>query len=152
MKSKSKTTQTYSHGWATPPQTDAQRRFDTFANEAFETSDPTIPFYFNNLRKQSQDRYSENEMFTSNYSPEVRDAARYNSTGNLDQAQGQALREDAFNRKGAKLNALAMSAQAGAPVFHQTGGTATTVSNPGLGGVLMGAMSAGASLGSAAIT
>lgn len=152
MKSKQTTNQTMTHGFATPPMTEQQKQFNSFAQTAFDQADPTIPYYFNNLRAQSRDRYDPNNVYNADYSPEVRDAARYSNDESINQAQGQALREDSFNRKNAKLQALGMSANAAAPIFHQTGGTSVTTSNPGLGGILMGALSAGASVGSAAIT
>lgn len=149
MKSKSTTSQTNTYGYQTPPTTAQQTAFDQHVQTAYDTPDPTIPYTFGNMRKNVDDRL--HDPFGFNYSPEVSDAIKYNEHNRIDQAQGQALREDSFNRKGAKTQALAASAAGHAPQLVQTGGTGTTVTNPGVGGLLMGGLQAGASLGSAAM-
>lgn len=145
MKQKSTTTNT--HEYKTPPTTQAQQTFDTNANTAYDMADPTIPYTFGNLRENVSNKLD--NPFGFNYSPEVAEAQRYSQNNMIDQAQGQAGREDTFNRRAAKTSALAISAGGHAPQLVQSGGT--QVSNPGIGGLLMGGLSAGASLGSAAL-
>lgn len=150
MKSKTqqKSTNTFSH--VTPPETAAQRAFDEHVRTAYDTPDPTIPYTFANMRENVSNRLD--NPFGHNYSPEVAEAMRYSQIGMIDQAQGQANREDAYNRRMAKTQGLAASAQMRAPQLVQTGGTSTTTHNPGMGNIIMQGISAGASLGSAALT
>jgi len=140
MKSKTTQTQSNTYGYQTPPTTSQQTEFDNHVRSAYDTPDPTIPYTFGNMRKNVDNRL--NDPFGFNYSPEVSEAIKYNEHNQIDQAQGNALREDAFNRKNAKTQGLAMSAAGHAP----------QLTNPGFGGILMGGLSAGAQLGSAAMT
>lgn len=146
MKSKSKQQSTTTYNYMTPPTTPQQQEFDTWAHEAFNTPDPNIPYTFANMREGVNNRLD--NPFGADYSPEVRDAIRYNENNKIDQAQGQALREDTFNRQAGKGAALATSAAGHAPNLVATGsqGTSTTTQP-----ILPPLIGAGASLGSAAL-
>lgn len=148
-KSKQKTTQSTTYGWQTPPNTAAQTAFDQHIGTAFDTPDPTIPFMYNKMREGVNNRFD--NPFGWNYSPEVADAYKYNAGNEIDMMQGQSIREDAYNRKMGKTQALQASASMHAPVLVATGSSGTTISNPGFGGLLTSGLSAGASLGSAAL-
>lgn len=133
----------------TPPTTAAQTAFDQHVSKAYDTPDPTIPYTFGNMRNNMNNRMD--NPFGFNYSPEVSESIKYNENNNIDQMQGQAMREDKFNRNAAKTQALAGSAAAHSPQLVQSGSSGTVVQNPGIGGLLMGGLNAGASLGSAAL-
>lgn len=148
-KSKTKTTQTNSYGWQTPPTTPQQGQFDQWAQGSFNTPDPSIPYAFNNMRESVNNRL--NNPFGADYSPEVNDAIRYNENQSINQMQGQAVREDAFNRNIARGQALQTSAGMHAPNLVATGSSGTTISQPSMMGLIGQGLSAGASLGSAAM-
>ena len=150
MKSKKKEEQKINYNFYTPPTTPQQAKFDSMVDTAFDTPDPSIGYSFAKQRENVQNRF--NNPFGGDYSPEVRDAITYAETSNLDQAQGQALREDTMMRKTGKIAAAGQSAQAHAPLFASSGGTVTTTSNPGFGSIIGAGISAGAQLGSAALT
>lgn len=154
MKSKQQTQQrsTNTYGYMNRPTTQADIELDEAINHAFNTPDPTISYSAANQHEALNNRFS--DMFGTNYSPEVKDAIKYTEGQNINQATGQAYREDSQNRNLGKLGAKAAVADARAPQLVQTGGTfqGTTTTNPGVGGLIMGGLSAGAQLGSAAMT
>lgn len=125
MGKKKKTTQnqtsTNTYGWQTHPGSADINNLRNQINTAYDTPDSSIPYAFNQQRAQLMDRYD--NPFGANYSPEVRDAARYRGTEELNQAQGQAYRDDAQFRKQAKLAAFGNLAGMTSPVLTQTGGT-----------------------------
>lgn len=151
-KTKTNQTSTNTYGWQTAPTTQAQQSFDTYVKDAFETPDPSIGYQFGKMRENIKNRVD--NPFGHNYSPEVQEALQYSGENELDQQQGQALREDASTRKQLKLGGLGASAAAHAPVLTQTGGTmqGTQTQSQPWGNYLMGGISAGAQLGSAALT
>jgi hypothetical protein len=148
-KKKTKTTSTNTYGWQQNPGSADQDAYRASINSAYDTPDASIPFAFNNARESVKNRYS--NPFGADYSPEVADAARYSGMNELNQAQGQAVREDAFNRKQGKTAALGGLAQMTGPQLVQTGGTQNTTQSNGIMGVLGPIMQAGASLGGAAL-
>lgn len=145
-KKKQKTEQTNTYGYMTPSNTPDINAYRDTVNTAYDTPDPNIPFAFAQARDQANNRFD--NPFGADYSPEVRDAAKYANNNSLDQAQGQALREDTFNRKIGKVGAQGALAGLTAPQLVQTGGNSTTTQSGGLAQQLIGA---GASIGSAAI-
>jgi hypothetical protein len=80
--------------------------------------------------------------FGPNFSPEVSDAIKYSENQNIDQMQGQAGREDAFNRKNAKVSAKMTNAALHAPTLTQTGGSMQGSQTAALGPALIGAAGA----------
>jgi hypothetical protein len=150
-KKKVKTTQqtANTYGFQTPPSTPDTSAYRDQINKAYDSPDPSIGYSFAGARQRIGDRYG-NNPFGADYSPEVRDAAQYAGVSDLDQAQGQALREDSFNRKNAKVGALGGLAGLTAPQLVQTGGTMTGTQTQS-GGMLGQILGAGAGIGSAAL-
>lgn len=146
MKSKHENTVTNTYGWQTPPSTPQSQALDAQIAK-YDTPDPTIPYVFNNRRNQLNNRFD--NPFGFNYSPEVQEAQKYARGQELDQAQGQAHREDNFNRMNAKTAALAGSAALHAPVLTQTGGHEQGFQTTPWGPALIGAAGqiGGAALG-----
>lgn len=135
MGSKKKTTQnqtsTNTYGWQQNPGSADIDRLRSQINTAYDTPDSSIPYAFNSQRAQLMDRYD--NPFGADYSPEVRDAVRYRGTQDLNQAQGQAYRDDAQYRKQAKVAAFGNLAGMTAPTLTQIGGSmqgTTTQQNP----------------------
>jgi hypothetical protein len=150
-KKKTKTDQrtTNTYNYMAPPDTADTSAYRDSINKAYDTPDPSIGYSFAGARQRVGDRYGANP-FGADYSPEVADAARYSGISDLDQAQGQAYREDAFNRKNAKVGALGGIAGLTAPQLVQTGGTMTGTQTQS-GGMLGQILGAGAGIGSAAL-
>jgi hypothetical protein len=148
-KTKTQQTQTNSYQYMAPPDTADTSAYRNSINQAYDTPDPSIAYNFGAQRNKLMDRYQENP-FGADYSPEVRDAAKYSGMNDLDQMQGQAYREDSFNRKNAKVGALGGIAGLTAPQLAQTGGTmsGTTTQSGGMLGQILGA---GAGIGQAAL-
>lgn len=125
MPRKKKTTQTQTstntYGWQQNPGSADIDNLRSQINTAYDTPDSSIPYAFNAQRSQLMDRYD--NPFGADYSPEVRDAARYSGTQQLNQAQGQAYRDDAQYRKQAKIAAFGNLAGMTSPVLTQTGGS-----------------------------
>lgn len=120
--------------------------FGNMVNDSFNTADPSIQYNFARMRNESRKRMD--NPFGANYSPEARDAFRYASDQELNQAQGQALREDAFQRKQGKLLAKATEVGFRAPqLVTSQSNSQGTVSQP-WGPALIGAAG---SIGSAAM-
>ena len=139
-KSTSKQQQTNTYGHIQTPITAQQQAFDDHIKTAYDQADPNIPYQFNNAREALNNRFD--NPFGADISPEVRDAVKYEQGNFIDQAQGQAAREDSFNRKQAKTGALATSAGMVAPQLVQTGGSSIgsgTQTTP-LGPALIGAV------------
>jgi hypothetical protein len=147
MKSKNEQTTTNTYGWQTPPQTAQGQAYDEWARNAFTTADPTIPYTFGNMRKNLNNRFD--NPFGFNYSGEAADAIKYDQNNEIDQAQGQALREDRQYRNQARGSALAVSAAQNAPQLTQTGGHTYGWQSQPIGPAIIGAVGA---MGSAAIT
>lgn len=150
MKSKKKEEQKINYQFYTPPTTEAQQKYDTLVDSSYDTADPSIGYSFGRAHEAVANRFD--NPFGADYSPEVRDAIKYNEHSQLDQMQGQAMREDSAYRKSAKLAAQGQSAANHAPLFASSGGTVTSTSSPGLGGIIGAGINAGTSLGSAALT
>jgi hypothetical protein len=145
-KKKTKTTTTNSYGWQQNPGSadiDALRKQ---VGSSFDTPDPSIAYNFGAQRNKMMDRYQ--NPFGADYSPEVNDAVKYSGQNELDQMQGQAYREDAFNRKSGKINAMGSLAALTGPQLTQTGGTSNTVQSTPMWGQILGA---GAGIGQAAL-
>lgn len=123
MKSKSTSQQqvTNTYAWQTPPETKQASAYDTWAQGAYGTPDPSIPYTFAGQRKTLND--SLNNPFGYNFSPEVSQAIKYSQNQDINQQQGQAIRTDRFNRESAKGQALAVGAGLNSPVLTQTGGS-----------------------------
>lgn len=136
MKSKSTQQTQNTYGWQTPPQTAAQSLLNTHLMTAFDTPDPTIPYIFSNQRGQLRNRFD--NPFGFNYSPEVRDANMYARNEEIGQKEGQAFREDRFNRNNAKTSALLSNASLNAPVLTQTGGSMQGTQTSAIGPALIG--------------
>lgn len=147
MKSKHDTTTTNTYGWQTPPATAQATAYDDWAKTAFTNPDPTIPFTFGNMRKNLNNRFD--NPFGHNYSGEAADAIRYEQNNEIDQAQGQAVRESNYSNSQARGSALAVSAGQHAPQLVQTGGRSQGWQTQAIGPALIGAAGA---MGSAAIT
>lgn len=137
MKSKSKSKTTNTYGWQTPPQTQAMSQYGQAINTSFDTPDPSIGYQFGAARQRVDDRFD--NPFGQDYSPEVRDAMTYGGHQQLDQAQGQATREDSFRRKEGKLGHQAAYAGMTAPQLVQTGGTFQGSQSQPWGPALIGA-------------
>lgn len=148
-KTKSQSTTTNTYGWQAPPVTEAQTNYDNWANTAFDTPDPSIPYTFGNMRQNLNNRFD--NPFGFNYSPEVAEANKYSQNNQIDQAQGQAHREDSFNRKNAKGAALAGSAAGHAPVLTQTGGSSTGSQSTNAMGIIGAGIGAAGQIGAAAM-
>lgn len=120
-RSRTRTTNTYSY--MTPPRTQALDAFEAEINSAYDTPDPTIGYTFGKAEQNLEDRFDNPWGF--NYSPEVKEASLYAGKEELNQARGAVLREDAFNRKNAKVQARGVVAGYQQPQLVQTGGTST---------------------------
>jgi hypothetical protein len=145
MKSKTKQETKNTYGWQTPPTTAAQTAFEGQIKE-YDTPDPTIPYTFANLKENLNNRLD--DPFGMNFSPEVSGAIKTAGNERLIQGQGQALREDRFNRMGAKTGAMAINAAAQAPQLVQTGGSMVGTQTAPIGPAIIGAVG---SIGGAAI-
>jgi hypothetical protein len=141
-KTKQETKNTYNY--MTPPSTPDTSAYREQIAKSYDTPDPSIPYAFSNARNQIKDRFS--NPFGADYSSEVQDAAKYAGNSALDQAQGQAMREDQFNRANAKVSAQGGLAGLTAPNLVQTGGT-QVLTKPGFG--WGDALGMGASVGTA---
>jgi hypothetical protein len=146
MKSKSTQTSTNSFAYQTPPTTPQQQAFDTYAQTAFERPDPSIGYTYGNMRENVANRFA--NPYGANYSPEVADSIRYNQLNTINQAQGQAYREDAHSRRAAKAGVLATSAGLHAPQLTQTGGHQVGTQVGAIGPAIIGAVG---SIGAAAM-
>lgn len=130
-----------SYGFMTPPET-ADTQAAREAAAAASRPDPSIPWQF--ARQKQNLTRSMNNPFGANISPETFEAMRYARESDIDQAHGQALREDAFRRGNARFQNLYAIAGLSQPRMVQTGGTTTgTVSQPLWPGLLMGGINAG---------
>lgn len=150
MKSKSKQTQNTTNTWGsvTPTNTADMQAYRDAIGGTFDKTDPTIPYVFNQARNNAKNRFD--DPFGHEVSPEVRGAYMHETMNNIDQAQGQAIREDSSNRRFGKLQALQNLASMTAPQIVQTGGssTGTTVqSQP----ILPALLQLGGQLGGAAM-
>lgn len=141
MKSKHKDTTTATYGYQTPPTTQAQSDYDAWAHgTAFTQPDPSIGYNFGAARQHEADSFDDPWAQGAQMSPELRAARHYAATQQLDQAQGQAYREDAQQRRTGQGLALATSAAAHAPQLVQTGGTSQGYSTTPWGPALIGAV------------
>lgn len=140
MKGKTQQQTTNTYGFQSPPSWGGLEDFDKSISEAYDTADPSIPYTFANMRNNVNSRLS--NPFGPNYSPEVADAMKYSETQNIDQMQGQAMREDSFNRKNAKVTAKATKAGMTAPILTQTGGSMTGSQTTPWGPAVIGAVGA----------
>lgn len=154
MKSKTKTqsTNTNTYQQIAPDMTAERAAFNANIDKAYGSSDPSINYQFANAREGLNNSYA--NPFGANISPEVQQASLLNANQQLNQAQGQALREDQFNRRNAKTQALGAAAGMAAPQLVQTGGTSTGMqtTNPGIGGLLMAGIGAAGQVGAGAMT
>lgn len=127
MKSKTKQdtrqSQTNTYAYVPPPITSQQSAYDEHIKSAYDTADPSIAYNFANQRESLNNTF--NNPFGANVSPEVQQAIQTAGNEASYQAQGQAMREDVFNRKQGKTTALAGSASMTAPQLVQTGGSST---------------------------
>jgi tRNA A37 N6-isopentenylltransferase MiaA len=137
MKSKSKSKTTNTYAYQAPPQTQQMQQYGQSINDAYDTPDPSIGYQFASARGRIDDRFD--NPFGQDYSPEVQDAMKYSGHQQLDQAQGQAYREDAFRRKEGKLGHQAAYAGMTAPQLVQTGGTFQGSQSQPWGPALIGA-------------
>lgn len=146
MKSKTKSQSTNTYGYQTPPHWAGAEEFHNQIGQ-LDKGDPSIPFAFAHQREELKNRFD--NPFGFNYSPEVQDAIKYSQGQNIDQAEGQAHREDYYNRQQAKLGALGAYAGMTAPTLVQTGGTFQGTQTQPIGPALIGAAGqiGGAALG-----
>lgn len=134
MSSKKTTTSTNTYGWQTPTDTADTIALRNQINTAYDTPDATIPYAFARRREAAKNRFG--SPFGANYSPEVREAQKYNDINELDQEQGVANRMDSFNRRQGKTAALAgLSGQTQSRLV-QTGGTQVVQTPFNWGGLL----------------
>lgn len=144
MSSKKKSTQTQTYGWQQNPGSTDITKYREEIGKAYDNPDPTIPFEFSRRREQANNRFG--SPFGAEYSPEVREAQRYNDINAIDQEQGQANRIDSYNRKQGKAQAYGSLAGMTAPQLTGTGGTSVQ-STPMLGSII----GAGTSLAGSAL-
>lgn len=148
MGSKTTTSTKNTYEYMTPPETPEMAALKKAVSTTYDTIDPSIAYSFNNARQTAQDRLD--NPFGADYSPEVSDALRYAVDQDMNQQQGQAMREDAFNRGQAKIGALGAIAAGTAPQLV-TSGTSGTQKTSSAGGIFGTLASAGATVGSAAL-
>lgn len=149
MGSKSKTTSsnTNSYGSIAPTDTADVIALRKQIDSAYDTPDPTIPYSFARRREAVANRFG--SPFGADYSPEVREASKYNDLNELDQEQGMANRMDTFNRRNAKTQAMSgLANQTGSRIVQTGGQGSSTQYTPFNYGNLI---SAGAQVGSAFI-
>lgn len=144
MSTKSKTVQTNQYKEFHPSDTRDTIALREQIGKAYDTADPTIPYTFARRREAVGNRFG--SPFGANYSPETRDAMKYNDMNEIDQEQGMANRMDSFNRRQAKTQALAGLANHTQGRYLQTQGTSVQ-SQP----LLPSIIGAGAAIGSAFI-
>lgn len=137
MKGQSTSQSTNQYDYKSPPSWAGMDAFNANLS-AFDTADPSISYNFANQRSAANNRIS--NPFGPGISPEVADAMKYQSNEQLNQGQGQALREDSFNRRNAKQSALATGAALTAPSLVQTAGTNNTQSTTPIGPSLISAI------------
>jgi len=145
-KKKQKTTTQNTYSYQKPPDTADISALRNQINSAYDTPDSGIGYSFGKARQRVENRFG--SPFGADYSPEVREAIKYNDISELDAAQGAAYNQDAMQRRMAKTGALSGLAGLTAPQLVQTGGTQTSVQSGGMLGQIIGA---GAGLGQAAL-
>lgn len=146
MKSKSTSQTANTYGYMAPVRTSQQDAYDKHVQTAYDTPDPSIGYTFGKSEQNLQDKFSNPWGF--NYSPEVAEASMYAGRQDLNQARGQALREDAAQRRQAKTAGLAGSAGMAEHKLVQTGGSSSGTQSQPWGPALIGA---GASLAGASL-
>ncbi len=130
MSSKKKTetnqtqTQTNTYGFVDQPITPQMQDYRNQIDTTYGQADPSIGYSYANQRNEIDNQFG--SPYGADYSPETRDAIKYNETQKLNQEQGQAVRGANYANQQGKLGALGDYANATQSKFVQTGGTGTS--------------------------
>ena len=122
-KQQTQQTQANTYGFVERPRTPELLDYRNQIDETYNTGDPNIAYDFNRQRENLNNRFD--NPFGANYSPEVMDAIKFQGNQELDQAQGQAYRQNNYQNQQGKLSAVGAYADATAPQMVQTGGSST---------------------------
>lgn len=145
-KSKTESKSTMTYGQTAPIDSPDISTYRQQVEEDTGRADPTIGYAAANEKKELENNLG--NQFGADFAPETREAMYAARLADINTRHGQALRQDAYNRRQTRLSHYGNLAALTSPRTVQTGGSTTgTVTQPIWPGLIMGGLSAGLGMG-----